>query len=294
MSEITLLKINDFKTTNSPNSFYTNTIANHLQMHHSRIEKPHRHNFYAVFLFTKGTGTHEIDFNRYDVTAGSVFFLYPGQTHSWELSDDADGYIFFHSEDFYEMIYLNDSIKDFPFFESNFSEKCIYLKEHQCKQIQTLFEQIINETTNKQLKNKQLMVAYLTQMYIHLNRFHEKQNPINLTHLKHYQTLFSNFEKLVDLHFKENKSASQYADLLNVTQKHLNRIVQSVTQKTTTQIITERVILEAKRQLLYTDLTLNEIALKLGFNDYTYFSRLFKKNTGIKASDFKKQYQLDR
>ena len=122
MSEIKLLKIKDFKNKEPENSFYANTITNHLLLHHSRIERPHKHNFYAVFLFTKGTGIHEIDFNKYEVKPGSVFFLYPGQTHSWELSDDIDGYIFFHTEDFYEMAYAANSIKDFPFFESHRTE----------------------------------------------------------------------------------------------------------------------------------------------------------------------------
>ena len=80
---------------------------------------------------------------------------------------------------------------------------------------------------------------------------------------------------------------------MNITQKHLNRIVKSITHKTTTEIITERIVLEAKRQLLYTDKTLNEIALDLGFTDYTYFSRLFKKYVTITASDFRKSYRKE-
>lgn len=293
MNEIELLKINDFEHTKSENSFYTNTIFNHLQLHHSRIENPHKHNFYAVFLFTKGTGIHEIDFNNYKVKAGSVFFLQPGQTHAWELSEDADGFLFFHSTDFYETAFLNHSIKDFPFFESNFTEKCMYLSEDQLKNIQFLFETLYSENIQQQKKYKQFILTCIAQIYIHLNRLHENKKPNNTVLLKHYQNVFLNFEKLVDVLFKENKSASEYADLLNITQKHLNRIVQTVTQKTTTQIITERVILEAKRELLYTSLSLKEIALKLGYTDYTYFSRLFKKHTGIKASNFKKQYSVE-
>src|SRR5690606_4068946 len=114
-------------------------------------------------------------------------------------------------------------------------------------------------------------------VYIYLNRYLEKNTEINTSHFRHYQAIFSKFEKLVDKHFKKIKSASEYADLLNITQKHLNRIVKSITNKTTTKIITDRIILEAKQQLLYTDLTFKEISLKLGYTDFTYFSRLFKK-----------------
>src|SRR5690606_30281746 len=258
---------------------------------HSRIEKPHKHNFYAVFLFMRGTGVHEIDFQKYDVKPGSVFFLYPGQTHSWELSADTDGYIFFHTEDFYEMTYVSNSIKVFPFFESNYSDKCIYLNKEQSNFIEFIFKNILKEYTANICKKIQLTLSLITQIYIYLNRYLEKSIAVNSINLRHYQSVFSKFEKLINKHFTEIKSATEYADLLNITQKHLNRIVKSITNKTTTEIITDRIILEAKRQLLYTDLTLTEIALKLGYTDYTYFSRLFKKNVQIKASDFRKLYK---
>ncbi len=293
MSEIKLLKINDFGTNEPENSFYANTIMRHLQLHHSRIEKPHKHNFHAVFLFTQGTGIHEIDFRSYEVKPGSVFFLYPGQTHSWELSDDADGYLIFHAEDFYEMTYVNHSIKEFPFFESNYSEKCLYLQPEQCELIELFFKTVYAESLNERWKKKQLVVSYLTQIYIYLNRYLETQRPVSASELKHYQWVFSRFEKLVNEHYHKIKSASAYADLLNITQKHLNRIVKSITQKTTTEIITDRIILEAKRQLLHTDKSQNQIAFDLGYTDHTYFSRLFKKHEGVTASIFRKQYKSE-
>lgn len=291
MSAIELIKINDFKDNKIDGLFYGNTIQNHLEHHHSRIEKPHKHNFYAVFLFTKGHGIHEIDFQKYEVKPGSVFFLYPGQTHAWELSEDIKGFLFFHSAEFYELAYASNSIKDFPFFESNYTEKCFYLDTEQLEKITLIFEQLYKETLLNEWKKKQLILSYLTQLYIQLNRYIENKNASSTLDLRHYQTIFFTFEKLVDAHFDTIKSASKYAQLLNISQKHLNRIVKSVTNKTTTDIITERIILEAKRQLIYSNLSLNEIALKLGYEDAAYFSRIFKKNTLITASDFREEYK---
>jgi len=293
MSEIQLIKINDFKDKEVDDQFYANTIPNHLLKHHSRIEKPHRHNFYAVFLFTKGYGVHEIDFHKYDVKPGSVFFLYPGQTHGWELSEDVDGFLFFHTEEFYELAYATNSIKDFPFFESNHTEKCFYLNEHQKDTIEVVFENLYKETLMNQWKKKQLILSYLTQLYIQLNRDIENENAHAFLDLRHYQSIFSKFEKVVDKHFHIIKSASKYAEILNISQKHLNRVVKSITGKTTTDIITERVVLEAKRQLIYSDLSLSEIALKLGYDDAAYFSRIFKKNAHITASEFREEYKKE-
>lgn len=291
MKIIELLKINVFEKGGLEGPFYCNTIAGHLQSHHSRIEKPHKHNFYAVFLFTAGTGIHEIDFHRYDVRPGSVFFLYPGQTHSWELSDDTDGFLFFHTAEFYEMAYVSNSIKEFPFFESNYSEKCIYLNEQQEKRIESLFETLYHEANANEWKKKQFLLSILTQIYISLNRYIEHHSTINFSNLRHYQHLFSQFEKVLDAHFSEIKSATQYAEMLNISQKHLNRIVKSITNRTTTDIITNRIVLEAKRQLIYTDNSLAQTALNLGYDDYTYFSKMFRKSTGVSASEFRRRYR---
>lgn len=291
MKIIELLKINDFEKGALAGPFYCNTITGHLQNHHSRIEKPHKHNFYAVFLFTSGTGIHEIDFHRYDVKPGSVFFLYPGQTHSWELSDDANGFLFFHTEEFYEMAYASNSIKEFLFFESNYSEKCIYLNTQQEHHIEALFQALYREAMADEWKKKQFLLSLLTQIYICLNRYIEHHSTVSFSSLRHYRHIFSQFEKLLDTHFIEIKSATLYADLLNISQKHLNRIVKSVTTQTTTDIITNRIVLEAKRQLIYTDNSLSQVAQYLGYEDYTYFSKMFKKSTGVSASEFRKRYR---
>lgn len=291
MSDIKLLKIIDFRPEGKESSFYVNHISQHLLVNHSRIEKPHRHNFYAVFLFTKGTGVHEIDFQKYEVKPGSVFFLYPGQTHSWELSENAEGYLFFHNAEYYEMNYISNTLRDFPFFESNYSDKCLYLTEDQCQFIEEKFYNILKESEQAEWKKSQLILSYLTQIYVYLNRYLEKQQSKNIQNILHYQTIFSNFEKLLDLHFIEIKSATHYAHLLHISQKHLNRIVQNITGKTTTQVITDRVLLEAKRKLLYTDLTMNQISLNLGYSNVAYFSRLFKKHAKSNPTDFRKKYK---
>lgn len=94
------------------------------------------------------------------------------------------------------------------------------------------------------------------------------------------------FEALLEEHFLVRKSSSYYADLLGITAKHLNRITQTVVQKKASDVITERVILEAKRMLIYLNESLTDIAFKLGFEEYSYFSSVFSKNTGETPSHF--------
>ncbi|MNY54020.1 HTH-type transcriptional activator Btr [compost metagenome] len=91
----------------------------------------------------------------------------------------------------------------------------------------------------------------------------------------------------MEQHFKENKSPSFYADKLNITLKHLNRICNEILQKTATEVIMDRVILEIKRMLTDKQLAVNEVASAVGYDDYSYFSRVFKKQTGFSPTAFR-------
>ena len=106
MKKHPVYNIQNFKADLSKKELYINTFKNHLKAH-SFIEKPHRHNFYLLVLFTNGTGKHEIDFAKYEIKPGSLFVLQPGQIHNWQLSADIDGYIFFYSQEIYNLYFGN-------------------------------------------------------------------------------------------------------------------------------------------------------------------------------------------
>lgn len=286
LPEIKLLKIDDLNQEDSNAHFYANLISKHLISNHSRIESHHKHNFYAVFLFTRGTGMHEIDFNRYEVKPGAVFFLTPGQTHCWDLSPDTEGYLFFHSREFYETYHVKTLLKDFVFFESFQTEKCFYLKDNELEKVKPFFADILNEYQSNQWKKNQLINSYLAQLYIWLNRFVSTKSLLNFDELKRYQTIYTGFEDVLESNFLKIRNAGEYADILNITQKHLNRIVKSITGKTTTSVIAERIVLEAKRELIFSQKSVGEIADDLNFSDVSYFIKFFKKYTQETPAEF--------
>ena len=98
------------------------------------------------------------------------------------------------------------------------------------------------------------------------------------------------FEELVEENFKEMKFAKDYASKLNISEKHLNRIVKNCLNKTSSSLIQERVILEAKRMLMHSELNVTEISVALGFNESSYFIRFFKKKTGVTPMGFLNLY----
>lgn len=291
MEEIAVLQMNDLIHNNLQTDFYANTIPCHLKDNHNHIEKPHKHNFYVSMLFTKGTGTHEIDFNIYDIKPGTVFMLSPGQTHSWNLSEDIDGYIFFHSQEFLDIHFVRDIVRDYPVFRSIFYPNAVYLPETDVHTLEYLLKTMMNEVLQNNWKRNQMLVNITSQFYIYNNRILLQEEEFNKVINSQYSSHFLRFEDLLENMYKLEKSAAAYADALNMTQKHLNRICKTMVNQTTTDIIINRVLLEAKRMLIYTEKNFNEIAMSLGYDDYSYFSKIFKRKVGETPKDFIKKYQ---
>ena len=92
MKKYPIYNIQRFNCNSVNSDLYINTFKSHL-IDHSFVEEPHRHNSYVLVFFTKGSGTHEIDFDIFTIQPGSMFFLQPGQMHHWNLSDDVDGFV---------------------------------------------------------------------------------------------------------------------------------------------------------------------------------------------------------
>jgi len=293
LDSISVLNIDLFQKGKNTSDFYFSTVQNHLIVGHRHLEKAHRHDFYATILFTKGSGIHEIDFQKYEVAPGSLFYMSPGQIHSWDLSRDIEGYLFFCLQDFYELHYVNQKLRNFPFFGSvNFPRK-LQLSETELHENLELFLELEKEYHAQGVMKNGLMLALMSAVFIKSTRqfskdFDHLASSASLSYFKHYQ----DFETLVEQYFTQQKSIAFYASLMNISSKHLNRIIQTVVQKTATDVITERVVLEAKRMLMYLNESLVEIAFRLGYEEYSYFVRVFRKTSGMTPTQFIKKYKV--
>ena len=286
MTELSVLQLGKFEET--PGHFYCRRFSEHLRAHQPTITVPHKHDFFLTVLFTQGGGTHEIDFEQHPVKPGSVFLLNPGQTHHWELSDDIEGIIFFHSQEYFEVHYARHALHHFPFFYSVHNPSAIFLVGEAAHRIEQSFEQLLAEASQPQAWSQEKIAALLSSLYIDLSRQYPEHDLVLKPEVQgqHLREL----ESLIEQHYKTEKSPTAYAELLHITLRHLNRLTQHTLGKSPTQLITERTLLEAKRLMVHGNLSLTEIAYALGFEDYAYFSRLFKKWTGVSPTEFAKGY----
>ena len=256
---------------------------------HFSVEYPHRHDFYEVLYLSGGSGYHIIDSNKYKIEPPCIFFMTPGQTHKLELSHDIDGYIFLFSRDFY---LLNQSNKNkllgFPFFHSvnrqNPPLSVVTVNDNVF--IKNLFERGCLEVKNSN-DNEEIIRSLLDLILLTCNRLYPNEKGVVLNNKGHI--LVKKFLQLIEENYQKNLKVNDYASVLAITANHLTQLVKQITGKTTIEILQEKNILEIKRLLLYTNLSVTEIASQMNFADQSYFTKYFKKCTGQTPLDFRKE-----
>lgn len=267
-------------------TFYYSRLRSHLEKH-KFIQKPHKHDFFILMLVTVGSGNHSIDFRNYSVNPGTAFFLHPGQVHSWQLSEDTDGHILFFNTDFYGAGVPGKNLDRFPFFNSSHYPANLILEKEKSGEIELLFSEIDKETSSSDWSKKEILRSYTEILLVKLNRFYQAENGLGDRVLAS-QDQFKSLESAIESHFSFHREASFYAEKMHLSLKQLNRLTKTTTGKTVSQLLLDRVILESQRLLTYSDKSISEIAAQLGFDDPSYFARLFKKKTGKTPEQFRK------
>lgn len=285
-----VLEIEQFDELATGHDVYANRFSEHVRKHHAHIMRPHKHAFYLTILFTSGTGFHEIDFVQYTIQPGTVFFLQPGQTHHWEFSEDTEGWVFFHTESFWQFHAAGWPLHDLPFFRSQRHTPALHPEPAIVALLDQHFSTLLEEYEQAPPIYHYRKMALLVQtIYIELARCMPASIDIK-EGTGEYLARFHQLEALIDAHFLTEKSPGFYADQLSISERHLNRIVQQFTGKSTLHLITERTMLEARRLLGGGQLRPGETATFLGYDEYAYFSRLFTNYCGMNPREFKRQY----
>ncbi len=261
-------------------------FAPYLEEHKNMIF-PHRHSFYHMVLFTKGAGTHTIDFETFAVKPSQVYFMVPGQVHSWDFEGFTDGYIINFSTSFFQSFLLRpEYLESFPFLTGDLKAAVIDLPEDVHQSVTATFELIVNETTLTKPLATDMVRTLMLQLFITISRIQ------GFTEIKgaasYNYTLLRSFQKLIEQHYTEIKHPKDYAQLLYITPNHLNALCKDLLGMQAGEVIRNRILLEAKRLLTNPQLSITDIALNLNFNDNSYFTKFFKKSTGITPEEFRK------
>ncbi|MCB9134477.1 MAG: helix-turn-helix domain-containing protein [Anaerolineales bacterium] len=248
------------------------------------VAHPHRHEFYEVLWFKEPASEHVVDFQPFPVKKDMIFFLAPGKVHHMDPNDKT-GHLLVFTQNFLPQIVLPQEDNFFNLFYSFGNTPFIQPSEEDTHKLNLLFEVMLLEYRNEAYQAA-ILGTHLRAFLLHAQRIKTQaenlragKNSERLIHLLH----------LIETHYKTERAVAFYAERLFLTPKRVNEIVKAHLGKSVVQLVHQRVLLEAKRELYFGERNIKEIAHALGFEDPAYFSRFFKKQTGIAPEQFKTQ-----
>ncbi len=245
--------------------------------------------YYKIYWIEDGTGTYQIDFKEFTIEGTGIFCLSPGQVFTIKNEKVKSAYQIAFDKDFYCVETHGKEIAcNGLLFNNVHRATAISVKEADKAGFQRIIDQMFAELKNKGSAHRDMLETYLRMFLIQTLRivdYHQPDATVERT-LKP-TSLAQDFITLVEKHFRTEHSVSSYAEKLFVAPKSLAKRLQVLEYPSPSQIIKDRLVLEAKRQLKFSSKTVREIAFELGFEDPAYFSRLFSKNAGVSPAKYR-------
>ena len=257
-----------------------------LPMDDDKILGAHRDDHYMFFIFKSGTGSLMIDFNDVYLSGGMLYYVLPAQVHNRIRNKEVEGW------------FLKVDTALIPsecrnVFEGGLSlQQPFVLNEVQISQCENLL-QLLNEKCKEDDKSPfyiPVIHALLQSFLVIAAGYYNGYSGLDLKVSRPAQ-LTIGFKNLLGTELRSIKSPADYAARLNVSEPYLSEALKKTTGFPASYWIHQEVIMEAKRLLYYSQLTVKEIAYNLGYEDHSYFSRLFRKITGVSAIAFREQYR---
>jgi AraC family transcriptional activator of pobA len=251
-------------------------------------EQAHSHDYFEIIWVVRGTGTHWVDMQKWDIDDNRIFCIKPGQMHNFIPGDNTEGFVISFTESFLNLGELEfDLTCQTNLFQLFLKTNGIKIRNDVQADMNEIILKMMKENDNVYLFKTEIIKRYLRIFLIYLSRQFD-QNLQAVIQSRNME-IVQNFMKLLEKNFKTRKMVTEYAGDLCVTPNYLNEIIKKMTGYSAGHQIRQRVVLEAKRMALYSDISMKEIAYELGFLDSGHFSKFFKAVTGKNFSDFKKQ-----
>ncbi|WP_128547961.1 helix-turn-helix domain-containing protein [Larkinella soli] len=282
-AKVPVYKLHSFPR-HEPDALFYMTRLERLVQEFKDIDKPHSHTFYLVMWIIEGGGTHTIDFRTYPVRPHQLYFLTPGQVHSWKLSPDTRGFNLFFESNFWQNRYGHRLFR-YPFYHSHQHRPLLEVTEQQ-DVFTHLFDYAYREYEDSQPHREEVFLSFVHIILEKADRLYSERWIGPETHL--YDRL-RQYEELLEQQFLTVREVRSYAEQMGMTPNHLNYICKKILGKTASRLFQERVVLEAQWLLIYSSQSIKEISFQLGFEDPSYFVRFFKKVTGQTPAGFRER-----
>lgn len=240
----------------------------------------HTLTYFDITFVTAGSGYFNIDDKQYVINPGDVIFSKPGEVRSWDINNIKQGYALIFEEEFL-LSFFND-----PYFIQNLSyftpgrtsAKMEIISDKE--RIESLIRQVLIEIKEYKSRDTHILRALLYEMLMFLNRQYVTNNPV-FNETVNSNRYINTFVNLVNENFRIHHDTKYYAERLCITPNYLNELVQRIMGVNAKLYIQNKILLEVKRLLTYTNMSISEIADNLYFNNTSYFIRFFRAQTTI-------------
>jgi AraC-like DNA-binding protein len=240
-------------------------------------------------LFIPRNATIQVDFQEFNMETDALLFINPKVIV--KPCETVDGILIHFNRDFYCIeIHDQEVACDGILYNNVFEIPFIQLDENQSKDIQNIIQEIKTEMNNEDSSTEEMLRILLKLIILKSTRIWKQQHQLAENNQHNDVQFLRKFSKLVEQHYKTHHTVADYAELLFVTPKNLSKKIGLISKNTPNDIIKDRIILESKRLLAHTKMTVKEIAYSLNYEDDAYFIRFFTKHTGLSPVSFRKQF----
>ena len=253
-------------------------------------ERMHVHPFYEIVWFRSGSGVHTVDFTDYEVQPATIFFVAPGQLHAFDGTHSGEGYVIKVCAHLLEGLRLK-----YEFF--NAYDSVPYKRMLPCAvaRVERIVAMMAEELGHRDEVGHDVFLQSLVAMLLTvIERCEDADEAPKQLQTSTAHRTFLAFRREIEHHYATVHTVKEYAARLNVSTKTLSNYVAACTHLTPLEMINNRIVLEAKRMLRYSDMNVKEIAHELGFEDPSYFNKFFKRLAGCTAAEFKLGYKFMR
>lgn len=253
--------------------------------------KNHKTNFYILIIITEDIGRHSLDYTDYYYEKGTILAVRKDQIHRFYHNNKVKGFLLLFREEFLNR-YLNEAevSRTIQMFNELLTSPKTQITGNDYSNIITLLEHIEREFLK--ISDDYSLKIIRSLLHVLITLIHRvKSKGYNKVQLSNYLREFIKFQSLLEKDYNVSKKVAYYASKMGFSTKKLNTIVKYVANKSVKTFIDEAVIIKTKRYLLHSDLSVKEVAFKVGFKDPTNLYKYFKKHTQFTPEAYKKRYQ---
>lgn len=249
----------------------------------SYLNDPGRKDFFEIVWLQNEFPLHAIKEEQEPGKGDWIYLIPPYRVHQLNKAGK-NGILLSFKRDFLDEEDKEFYLDIFKIFNIQGEFSCLPLSTGNALELNKVY-QLLEEEYRQQSNSFLILKALLKVFLLKLIRIKEH---VFTTQDVNQKRVYE-FMMLLEENYQSQRHAEFYGNALGIGSKRLNQILKEKLDKTGMQLIHDRIILEAKRKIIHSEITLKEIAYELGFTDRPYFSRFFKKQTGTSPEDFQKQ-----